>query len=94
MAVARRRPRELTPNERVKERQVQDRADRARPRELAESWVAAARAWCRANGRELGRVLDLFDELAALHVYCGATWDDAQAKAWTEALELLTRDAA
>jgi hypothetical protein len=87
MAIPRRRS--LTPNERVRERQVDDRVARARPRELDESWLAAARAWSRAHRRDVAGVLDMFDTIASTYFYAGDSWETAQARAWSDTVEVL-----
>lgn len=89
MAVAKRRQRELTPNERVRELQVDDRASRAPMRMLDDSWVNAARAWSRQHGFILKGVLDLFDHVASTYYYFGDTWEAAQARAWPDTMEIM-----
>jgi len=86
--------RKLTPTDRVRDLQREDRVRRAQPRELAEDWVKAARAWARRFGVDVRRVLDTLDEQASIRHYAGEPWDAAQARAWSDTVELLTPRAA
>lgn len=89
MAVAKRRTRELTPNERVRERQVEDRVERGRfePREY--KWTIDATKLSRDRGVEVDDVLDTFDERALIHEWNGVERDEAERRAWNETVELL-----
>ncbi len=80
----------LTPGQ---EKAIADRVARAKPRRLSQDWHKAAVQFAKANGHEPRYVLDVFEEQAAILVYCGAAWVEAQVAAWTETVALLTRAA-
>lgn len=94
MAVRKPKQRVLTPNERVRERQVEDRARRARPRLLDRSWRGAADRFAREHGIRLELVLDTLDEIASTYLYAGDSWEDAQSRAWFDTVAVLTPRAA
>ncbi len=77
-----------------KERQIADRIRRAPMRHLHDAWRQCARQYAVANNLEVRGVLDMLDELASLHLYGGETWDEAQARAWSDCLAILERNAA
>lgn len=89
MAVPRRRTRDLTPNERVRERQVEDRVARARPHPRSTEWTVKATNLARSRGVDVDDVLDTFDERASMHEWNGFMRAEAEALAWDETVELL-----
>jgi len=83
----------------VRHTQREDRVRRAQPGERAEGWRRLARAWARDHGVDVERVLDTLDEIASTYLYAGDGWDDAQARAWADVVDMLgtkvgARDAA
>jgi hypothetical protein len=89
MGVPRRRPRELTPNERVRERMVDDRVRRGRFEPRSKEWTVKAARLARDRGVDVDDVLDTFDERASMHEWNGYVRAEAEARAWNETVELL-----
>ncbi len=91
-----RRPKQLTPPERVREREVADRVERARRADppLETRWYVVAGELARQLGLDASAVLDMFAELVQLHVYAGTPRDDAEPIAWRQTEEILVGIAA
>ncbi len=88
--------RELTPQARVREREVADRVERARRADppLETRWYVVAGELARQLGLDTAGVLDMFAELVQLHVYSGSTRDVAEPIAWQQTEEILVGIAA
>lgn len=89
MAVAKRKQRDLTPNERVRERQVEDRVKRGRFEPRSKEWTVKASKLARDRGVDVDDVLNTFDERASLHEWNGFMRAEAEILAWDETVELL-----
>lgn len=88
--------RELTPQERVREREVADRVERARRADppLATQWYVQAGELANQLGLDTAGVLDMFAEMVQLHVYAGSPRDVAEPIAWQQTEEILVGIAA
>ncbi len=84
MAVAKRRQPE-TP----KERAIADRVRRAKFAPIAERWFEWSGELAQKLGMQASDVLDMFDELASIHVYKGMPREAAEEKAWEQTVDIL-----